>query len=258
MADGSSPSVVLPERIDRPMRLGPFPSARAALKFVTYCAVGALFVPFAGGLAWLPFLIVGFLVSVHRPGEKGPDERIAEFLRYRVRLSGMLPASSGEADGRVRGSLIRLGSGRYVAIVETRGTPIVHLPPGEIEQLFTCYRDFLRGLDNGGAFIASVAPLPAIAFEPISRRADSGAGLSEARSGYDELVRLLCRRRFTRRIFFALWSDNPSMPSVAQLEERVALAIDHFQRLGVAPVRLRGVRLKEAAHRFSWSVRGGP
>jgi hypothetical protein len=254
MSDFIPPSVVLPERLDRPMRLGPFPSARAALKFVTYCAVGALFVPLAGGLVWLPFLLLGLVASVHRTGEKGPDERILDFVRYRLRQRGVFVTNPAGIVGRARGPLIRLQSGSYVAIVETRGSPILHRPPREIEDLFAQYRDFLRALDGGCAFVATVTPLSAVAYEPVRRAGPEGCA-PRARTGYDELVRLLCRRRFVRRIFFAFGSSNGSPSAVAQLEERVAMSMERFQRLGVGPLRLRGRVLREAAHRFDWPVR---
>ena len=254
MSDFFPPSVILPERLDRPMRLGPFPSARSALKFVTYCAVGALLVPIAGGLVWLPFLVLGLVVSVHRTGEKGPDERILDFVLYRLRQHGAFATNPGRIVGQTRGPLIRLRSGSYVAIVETRGNPILHLPPREIEDLFSQYRDFLRALDGGCAFVATVAPLSAIAYEPPRRSHPEGFA-SEARAGYDEFVRLLCRRRFVRRIFFAFGSSGSSPTAVTQLEARVAMSMERLQRLGVGPVRLRGRVLKEAAHRFDWPVR---
>jgi hypothetical protein len=247
------PSVVLPERLDRPMRLGPFPSARAALKFVTYCAVGALLVPFAGGWVWLPFLLLGMVVSVHRTGEKGPDERLVDFVLYQLRQGGVFSTHPGRVVGRARGPLIRLPSGNYVAIVETRGSPILHLPPREIEDLFSQYRDFLRALDGGCAFVATVAPLSAVTYEPPRHdRPESYA--VDARSGYDEFVRLLCRRRYVRRIFFAFGSSDGSPAAVTQLETRVAMSMERFQRLGVGPVRLRGRSLKAAAYRFEWPV----
>jgi hypothetical protein len=253
MSELPPPVVVLPERLDRSMRLGPFPSARAALKFVTYGAIGALLVPFAGALVWLPFLLGGFLVSVYRPEEKSPDERVLDLLRYRWRRSGAFALPPGRT-GRARGSLIRLPSGCYVAIVETRGNPVLHLPPEEMEQLFRLYRDFLRGLDVGCAFVATLAPLSAIAFEP-NRAAALDPLQSDARRGYDELVRLLCRRRFVRRIFFAFGSPDRSAASVTQLEGRVAMAIGQLALLGVGPRRLRGAELKEAAYRFDWPAK---
>ncbi len=257
MGDPPLPSVVLPERLDRPLRLGPFPSARAALKFVTYCAVGALFVPLAGGFAWLPFAIVGFLVSVHRTGEKSPDARAFDLLRYQLRRGGVFSADTGGSEGRMRGSLIRLPSGRYVAIVEMRGTPLAHLPPSDMEQRFAQYRDFLKGLDEGCAFLATVSPLSAIAFQP-SRRKGPEVPLTEALGGYDELVRFLCRQRYVRRILFAFWSVDASPESVSRLEGRVARALEQFQLLGVAPARLRATALREAALRFGWPTQEVP
>jgi hypothetical protein len=236
------------------MRLGPFPSARAALKFVTYCAVGALFVPLAGGWVWLPFLVLGLAASVHRTGEKGPDERLVDFVLYALRQRGANSTARGRFVAHARGSLVRLPSGSYVAIVETRGTPILHLPPREIEDRFSQYRDFLRALDGGCAFVATVAPLSAVPYEP-PRDNRSATIAPEARTGYDELVRLLCRRRYVRRILFAFASSASSPAGVAQLEARVAMSIERFQRLGVGPVRLRGRTLRQAAHRFDWPVR---
>src|SRR5208282_2604654 len=61
------PVVVLPERVDRRVRLGPFPSAKDAVKFASYAAAGAVLAPFATPFAWVPVLALGFVVSVWHP-----------------------------------------------------------------------------------------------------------------------------------------------------------------------------------------------
>src|ERR1700688_4681805 len=66
MADvvGSSgiPVVVgLPESLDRRMRLGPFPSARHALKFAAYAAVGGSVAAILGVVLTIPLLGGRFL-----------------------------------------------------------------------------------------------------------------------------------------------------------------------------------------------------
>ena len=51
-AGATFPDVALPVAIGRRMRLGPFPSARDALRFLAYATAGAVVIPFFGAIAW--------------------------------------------------------------------------------------------------------------------------------------------------------------------------------------------------------------
>ena len=79
------PVVALPQPVDRRLRLGPFASARDAVKFACYAAAGALLAPFVTPYAWLPVVAVGFLVSAWRPEGEALDERVAHWATWRVR-----------------------------------------------------------------------------------------------------------------------------------------------------------------------------
>src|ERR1700691_568649 len=74
---GSSgiPVVVgLPESLDRRMRLGPFPSARHALQVGAHAAVGGSVAAVLGFVWTVPFLGVGFLLSVYQNDGRALDE----------------------------------------------------------------------------------------------------------------------------------------------------------------------------------------
>lgn len=79
------PVVSLPERLDRRLRLGPFASARDALKFVTYSAVGAVIVPFTSPYLWLVVVAGGFAVCVVRSDGQALDERALSFVLWKIR-----------------------------------------------------------------------------------------------------------------------------------------------------------------------------
>jgi hypothetical protein len=135
------PLIAFPERIDRPMRLGPFASSRDALKFVTYAAAGALLVPFASPWVWLPVVAGGFMVSVWHPDGQAVDERAFTFLAWKLRSVGPRGAGAGLTDAPlVRRALLQLPSRRYAAVVRTGGTPIAYLPPDELARRFELYR----------------------------------------------------------------------------------------------------------------------
>src|ERR1700730_9474316 len=95
-------AVALPAPLDRRMRLGPFPSARDALKFLGYVAVGILAATLATPAAWVPFLVVGFVLSVHKTDGKGFDDRLVDYVRWswrtrspRIVRAGVAPSAPG-------------------------------------------------------------------------------------------------------------------------------------------------------------------
>lgn len=250
-SDPRPPIIDLPERLDRRMRLGPFPSARDALKFVTYAASGALLVPFASPWLWLPVVLGGFGVSVWRPDGRALDERLLVFLRWKVRSW-----SSGSSVKRampcplVRHGLLELSSHRYVAVVRTGGTPVAYLPPDELGRRFELYRELLRTSDDHFALLVTTAPIRSQAVRPAAP-AESRRD-KQALSGYSELVSLLCRRRLLRRVYFVIGTSGSNPDAIGLLEGRVAGLIERLSSLGLRPTRLRDRGLVEAAHRFGW------
>lgn len=245
------PIIGLPERLDRRMRLGPFPSSRDALKFVTYAAAGALLSPFTSPWVWLPVVGAGFTVSVWRPDGQAVDERVLAFVSWRVRsVSPRRTAKNAASRPLVRQGLLQLASHRYVAVIRTGGTPVAYLPPDELARRFELYRELLRSIDTGFSFLAATVPIRSQAVRPGT---PSGTG-PEARalSGYSELVSLLCRRRLLRRVYFVLGTLEADPDAIGRLEGRVANLIERLGAIGLRPSRLRDRALAEAARRFGW------
>ena len=246
------PVVAFPERFDRRLRLGPFASARDALKFVTYAAAGALLVPFVSPYFWLAVVGGGFAVSVYRPDGQGLDERALTFALWRVRtLGGARTMSSPSVSPVTRQGLLGIGPGQYVAIVRTGGTPVAYLPPVELARRFELFRDLLRAVRGGIAFSVSSAPMRSGTVVPVPlelSRADRGAS-----AGYAELVELLCRRRRVRRVYLVLATETTGPDGISDLESRVATLTDRLAGLGLRVTRLRDRGLEDAARRWGWS-----
>jgi hypothetical protein len=249
---GDGPLIIgLPERLDRRMRLGPFPSSRDALKFITYAATGALLSPFTSPWVWLPVVLGGFAVSVWRPDGRAVDERALAFVSWKFRSMGPRRAVTDAASRPlVRQGLLQLASHRYVAVVRTGGTPIAYLPPDELARRFELYRELIRSTDASFSFLVTTTPIRSQAVRPGPR---SGA-VQEAQAlvGYSELVSLLCRRRHLRRVYFVLGTLEADADAIGRLEGRVANLIERLGSLGLRPTRLRDRALAEAAHRFGW------
>lgn len=247
------PVVGLPERLDRRMRLGPFPSSRDALKFVAYAATGALLVPFTSSWVLLLAVTVGFSVSVWRPDGQALDERALRLVSWKLRsLSPGNTVSDATPHPLVRQGLLELAPHRYVAVVRTGGTPIAYLPPAELAQRFDRYRELLRSTESSFALLATTAPIRGQAVRPGSfPRAGAEA---RALSGYRELVSLLCRRRLLRRVYIVLGTTETGAEAVSRLEGRVTNLIERLGALGLRPVRLRDRGLAEAARRFGWAA----
>lgn len=244
------PRVGLPEPLDRRLRLGPFPSAREALKFATWAAVGALVASFAGAVFWLPFLGGGFLLAVYRPDGKGLDDRVGDRCAYHLRaLAG--PARTPATGGRpASGALARAGNGRLVAVVAAGGIPVAFLPPVESHRLFEGFRDLLAGLGEGLFLVATTEPLGAAPFLPAP--APAGRPDSAALGGYREMVTLLCRRRYRRRVLLVVYEAGTGAEAIARLEARATGLVESLERLGLVAERLRDRALAAALRQIGW------
>ncbi len=251
---GDGPLVIgLPERLDRRMRLGPFPSSRDALKFITYAATGALLSVFTSPWLWLPLVLVGFAVSVWRPDGRAMDERALAFMSWKFRSMGPRSAMTNAASRPlVRQGLLQVAPHRYVAVVRTGGTPIAYLPPDELARRFELYRELIRSTDASFSFLVTTMPIRSQAVRPGPR---SGAGPeTQALVGYSELVSLLCRRRHLRRVYFVVGTLEADADAIGRLEGQVANLLERLGSLGLRPTRLRDRTLAEAAHRFGWAA----
>ncbi|MGI0071566.1 MAG: hypothetical protein ACRECT_05820 [Thermoplasmata archaeon] len=251
LADGP-PIVGLPERLDRRLRLGPFASARDALKFVSYAAAGAVLVPFTSPWLWPAVAAAGFGLTVVRPDGRGLDEEAASFCRWKWRRWAGGGTVTGPASGaRVRRGLLPLSDGRHLAIVRAAGTPLAYLPPDELAARFERFRDLLRALRGPVGLLVASTPMrsaPVVPGPIDPERADGPAA-----AGYSELVTLLCRRRLVRRVDLVLATDGPGAGALSDLEGRVATLGAGLSALGLRICRLRDRRLEDAAR--SW---GGP
>jgi len=245
----SGPLVRIPERLDRRARLGPFPSAREAARFLCYAAAGALLAPWVSPLLWLPVVAVGFVVSVWQPDGRPGDERAFGYLAWRFRTRRGGAALSGRATGRT--AVVRLDSGALAAVVRAGGCPIAYLPPGELERRFGQFREILRSMPPQFAFLGTVVPLRATPVLPP--RSDVVGPDDEARRGYTELTELLCRRRRLRRVYVAFRATHAGADAVARLESQARGFSDRIGELGIAATVLTGRDLAEAAIRFDWS-----
>jgi len=78
-----------------------------------------------------------------------------------------------------------------------------------------------------------------------------------ARSGYDEMVRILCQRRHRRTVLVVVWVHRGEGAG-ARLERSVRVVVDHLGRLGVSTERLADDRLGLALRRLGWESEGAP
>ena len=253
--DEGAPVVVLPERVDRRLRLGPFPSARDAIKFLCYAAAGALLAPFAGVPVGLGVTALGFMASAWYRDGRPWDEQALAALRWRWRSFGReTSVTAGSENPLLRHGFVRLAPTQFVAVVRAGGTPVAYLPPAELARRFEMFRDLLRATDGHFAFLVTFASIHGGPFLPSALlRPETDAG---ACSGYADLVRLLCRRRLGRRVYVALGTSEAGAASIARLEGQVASVVERLAAFGLHPVRLRDRALFEAARRFGWHGAG--
>ncbi|MGB6500957.1 MAG: hypothetical protein WBG19_06130 [Thermoplasmata archaeon] len=251
---GTAPTLDLPERLDRTLRLGPFRSGRQALKFVTYLAVGALLVPFLGPWIWIPFTGAGISVAFWRPGGEAIDERVVRFARWKWRQVGEGGAMnlSGAPD-RGRRSMVRL-PGSFATVVRTGGVPLAYLPSPELARRFEQYRDLLRSIDASFVVLCTRAPIHPASFVPAEPTPVGPEGV--ARRGYRELVEVIVRRRQIRQVYIGLATAGSDSEAIGRLETQTASLIERLRALGVRPLRLRDRALGEAARRMGISEGG--
>jgi hypothetical protein len=245
------PVVELPERVDRRVRLGPFASARDALKFVTYAAVGAVLVPFTTPYLWLAIVGAGFALCVVRSEGRAMDEHVATYLLWRFRSMRRRRSVAPLLGPPARRGLVGLGSGQFAVILRTGGTPIAYLPPTELARRFDQFRELLRSLR--GSLGLSVTSAPMIAGPVTPTPIDASCADAEARDGYTELVSVLCRRRSVRRIDLVLTTEASGVDSIADLETRASALTARLSEIGVRSVRLQDRVLGEAARRWGWT-----
>lgn len=243
--DDAVPVVELPERLDRPLRLGPFPSARAAIKFVGYAAVGAVLVPVVGALAWLPFLGVGTLVALWQPGGAPVDERAVGFVRWAVRRLREADVTVAPTGGRR--TAVRLAAG-FLGVVRVGGIPLAYLPPGDLAARFDTYRELLKTCDGRLVVAATRAPIHPVPFVPAEP--SPGGPEAAARAGYRELVEVIVRRRQRRQVYLGVAVDGAGVDAVQRLESQLGSVGERLRTLGLRPVRLRDRALAEAVRRL--------
>lgn len=245
------PVVTLPERFDRRLRLGPFASAREALRFVTYAAAGAVIAPFTGPYLWLVVVAAGFAACVVRSEGESLDERAFAFVRWASRpRSGARGLNDPDLRRELRRGLVPLGELRKLAVLAAGGTPIGYLPPVELARRFDAFRALLRSLDGVVAFRAGTVPMRSRALVP-GPAPPSGPDAA-ARAGYAEIVETICRRRRVRRVHLALVTERLTPDALSDLERRIGALAERLGELGVSAVRLRDGALLEAARRGGW------
>ncbi len=253
-----APRAALPERIDRRLRLGPFPSARDALKFLAYAAVGAVLAPVLGPEGALALAAAGFGLAVWRPDGRAVDEQALSFARWRLRSARReAVVSDGPLSPLVRNGFFRVGPARVAIVLRSGGTPVAYLPPGDLAHRFELYRELLRATEGPLALYVTAVPLRATPFVPA--RPESTGPDREARAGYGELVELLCRRRSGRRVYVAVVASVTGSEAIVSLEAEAARLVDRLAAFGLRAVRLKDRELADAGRRFGWPLPpGGP
>ena len=211
--EGLGWTVAVPRPVDRRLHLGPFPSARDALKFAGYAAAGLVAIPLAGPVAVVPFAFLGFVVAVHRREGRSPDERVLGYLAYRWRRR--FPGSSRPTAGvrsPTAARTMRVGSGRLAGAVLAGGVPVGYLPPSDARALFEATRRWLASLDGPLYVVVRSGAVDPEPFVP-DPSTDPETPDAAARAGYVDVVRLLLRRRRSRRVALVLW--EPADPAGA-------------------------------------------
>ena len=248
--EGEAPVVPLPASVERRLRLGPFASARDALKFVTYAAAGALLAPFLSPFAWLPVVGVGFAVSVWRPDGEAVDERLVRWIAWTGRRRQRGPVTPIAREGSPDRPFVRLGPGQYAAVLRLSGTPVAYRPPAELDRLFREFGAALRSSDGVLVLRVGTTPLTPERLLPRARAPPTAEGAAQA--GYRELVTVLCRRRSARSVDLAMFSSGGGREVAAQLDQRARGLAARLDPLGLRVTRLRGGSLADAARRLGW------
>jgi hypothetical protein len=239
MATESDPlAVALPRPVDRRLHLGPFPSARDALKFAGYASVGVVAIPLAGPAVVLPFALLGFVLAVQRRDGRAYDDRFAGYLAWRWRRRVRRSPPSGPVGTVAPGRSARVGGGRLAAVVKTGGIPVAFLPTPEAVALFDGMRHWLDGLDGGVYVVADSEPVRPGPFLPARGTEVASADVG-ARDGYEAVVRLLLRRRRSRRVCLVLW-ESADPAGAARLDVRAGATEEALRQFGVATERLEG------------------
>jgi hypothetical protein len=249
--DGA-PWVAFPERLDRPMRLGPFASGRDAVKFVTGAAIGVVVGATVDILAGVLIAAGTALLVLWRPDGEPLDQRLLAVLRWlgrRSRAGGAVSAPRPAPRARGAG-VARLADGRMAAILRCGGAPLAYLPPADLASQFERYRELLRSLGSGVVFVATTSPIHAASLCPDASA--KAAPEAAARDGYRELVGLLGRRRPVRRVYVAVRVGATGPDGARELETAATLLGDRFGDLGVPAERLRDAALLGALQRLGW------
>lgn len=254
-SEGDGPVVPMPVPLGRPMRLGPFPSGRAAATFAGFVAMALALAVFVSPLAGLPCLGVGFLLTAYAPDGRPLDEQAARFVRWQHRRRAAGASTRRSRGHEDQGRTAILADGRTVAVLSCGGVPVAFLPPFAAHRLFDAYRTVLRGLDGPLYLRVGADPLSERPF-----RLSPGAPLAgsepeaKARAAYDELVESICRRRRRRVVDLMLIEGDRSAAGRARLEARVRAVDDALRGLGVTPQRREGHALGIAISRLGWSL----
>lgn len=247
----NAPVVRMPERVDRRARLGPFPSARDAARFLCYAAAGALAAPFVSPFLWLPVVGGGFVVSVWQPDGQPADGRAVAYLLWRIRARSGGATVSRRSKPSTRHRVVPLASGAHAAVVRAGGCPMAYLPPAALQRRFTAYRDLLRAIPGHLGLLATTVPIRDQRMRPGGAGPEGDEGV--ARTGYSELVGMLCARRRIRRVYLALRNDDTSADSIHRLDAAAQALVERLGELGLSALRLEGRALAEAADRFDWT-----
>jgi len=247
------PWVPVPERLDRRLRLGPFPSGRDAAKFVAAAAVGAVVSLAVQPWAGLPIVALGAVVALWRPDGEGWDDRAVAVVRWMwrrsTRRSSMTPGTTRPGVGSRR--TVLLPDGRAAAIVRTAGVPLTFLPPADVARQFDLTRELLRSAEGSLILVATSAPIHARAISPGELPVPDEE--RPARDGYRELVELLARRRSVRRVYVGVVQTTPGTEGRLRLEGAVGLLRERLAELGLRSERLVDRTLDDVARRLGWA-----
>jgi len=248
--------VSLPQRSDRRAGFGPFPSARDALKFATYAAIGALLIPALGLWIWLPFLGVGFVVSMKKIDGESPEKRLADYVSFCWRRARSLdePPKGSSIDTSVPSRRAFSAGGKHLAAFVATGIPVAALPAPDLQRLFVSYREFLRASDLEIYLTTISTPTRASDLRPGTEEVPEES--RRARDGYRELVSLLCRRWRQRRVILTFSTLDLSGRGLNRFEASIQDVVERLAALGIGLTRLKHRSLSAALERLGWAIPG--